>query len=313
MPTPTTPAATRNFCLITPTHRRDLEQFALLRRSVNRFMPGVPHLVIVNREDCAIFERRFAAERDLVLIRSSDILPASIEWRRRRSGPKWLTGLRRVSGGLVKGWHAQQLMKLFLLAECPYEAAAFVDSDVFVCRPLPRDYFHVGERLKLFRRVAPNAEAMDFDIATHEILGNPLHRISQLSDYIYSPTCFRRSTAEALFAEFRRRRRSGWVRRFLSQKRPSEYHLLGYAATELERGAGYHPVECDPEDVHHSIRYPEDEARLAADIERMVAEPRDFALIQSRLGVAHAHIERAYERIVAAYGSPVTTFSTAAA
>jgi len=221
MLTQTSPATTRSFCLITPTYRRDLEQFALLRRSVTRFMPGVPHLVIVNREDSTLFEGRFAAEPDLVFIRSSDVLPASIEWRRRRSGPKWLTGLRRVSGGLVKGWHAQQLMKLFLLAECPYEAAAFMDSDVFVCRPLARGYFNAGDRLKLYRRVAPNAEAMDFDIATHEILGNPLHRITQLSDYIYSPACFRRSTAEALFAEFRRRRRTGWVRRFLSQKRPS--------------------------------------------------------------------------------------------
>jgi len=64
--------------------------------------------------------------------------------------------------------------------------------------------------------------------------------------------------------------------------------------------------------VHHSVRYPEDEAILAEDIGRMVAQPRDFALIQSRLGLEHAHIERAYERIVRACeiaGTPLATAS----
>ena len=71
--------------------------------------------------------------------------------------------------------------------------------------------------------------------------------------------------------------------------------------------------ERDPEAVHHSIRYPEGEARLAADLERMVAQPRDFALIQSRLGVAQADIERAYERFVAAWETPVTGLTIAVA
>jgi hypothetical protein len=190
-------------------------------------------------------------------------------------------------------------MKLSALAGCRYEAAAFFDSDVFICRPLGPEYFHAGDKLKLFRRRAPNAECLDFDIAAHDILGNPLHRITELYDYIYSPCCFRTSSAARLFEEFRRIG-PAWVRRFLAQKRPSEYHLLGYAATVLEGGEGYRVVECNPDDLHYSVRFPEDRARLAEEIERMKTDPKDFMLIQSSLKLRLEQISGAFDQVVEA-------------
>jgi hypothetical protein len=278
---------------MTPTHHGDIEQFSILRRSIKLFAPGMPHIALVNTEDEEQFRERFRGDA-LQIVKSSDVLPRSIEHRRRKSGPRWLTG-KWLHGRVIKGWHAQQLMKLYALAECPYESAAFIDSDVFICRPLSADYFHVDGRLKLFRRRAVNAEALDFDIATHEILGNPLHEITELYDYIFSPACFRRSSAVSLFEEFARRKRSTWVRRFLAHTRPSEYNLLGYAATVLEAGACYQLLECNPDDVHHSIRFPEDRVRLAEEIELMRTHPKSFALIQSRLGVEAEQIARAFE------------------
>jgi hypothetical protein len=285
---------------MTPTHVGDLRQFSLLRRSIQVFAPGIPHIAIVNTEDYREFVDRFRSEPLLEIVKSADVLPADIERRRRKSGLKWFTG-RWLNKGLIKGWHAQQLMKLFALPECPYEAAVFIDSDVFVCRPLAPDYFHVDGRLKLFRRGAVNAECQDFDISTHDILGNPLHQVTDLYDYIFSPACFRKSTARRLFAEFEARRRSTWVRRFLAERRPSEYNLLGYAATVLEAGAGYQLVECNPDDLHHSIRFPEDRVRLDAEIEEMRHQPKDFALIQSRLGLEWEQIANAYARVEEAH------------
>jgi hypothetical protein len=289
-----------SICFMTPTHVGDLRQFSVLRRSIQVFAPRIPHIAIVNTEDYAEFADRFHREPNLELIKTADVLPAAIERRRRKSGPKWLTG-RWLHKRLIKGWHAQQLMKMFALAECPYEAAAFIDSDVFICRPLGPDYFHVDGRLKLFRRRAVNAECLDFDIATHDILGNPLHQVTDLFDYIFSPACFRKSSAVRLFAEFETRRRSTWVRRFLAQQRPSEYNLLGYAAMVLEAGVGYQLVECNPDDLHHSIRFPEDCVRLDAEIERMSAQPKDFALIQSRLGLNWDQIAHAFARVEEAH------------
>lgn len=292
-------------CIITPTHARDMMQFVLLRRSINAFAPGFPHLAIVNSEDFAAFRDRFAGEANLEFVKSADVLPSSIEYRRRKSGPRWAVALRRTQGS-IKGWHAQQLMKLYALADCDYEAAAFIDSDVFLCRPSGPDYFYVGDRLKLFRRRAPNAECMDFAIAAHEILGNPLHQVTELYDFIYSPACFRKSTALRLFEEFRRRGRSSWVRRFLAQRRASEYQLLGYAATELEDGTGYFVVACDPDEIHHSFRYEEDRPKFASVIQSMRAEPKDFALMQSRLKLSSAQVAAAFEAVLANVPAPST-------
>jgi len=285
-----------SICFMTPTHVGDLRQFSLLRRSIEVFAPGIPHIAIVNTEDFAEFGDHFRRSSNLELIKTADVLPPEIERRRRKSGPKWFTGHWR-NKRLIRGWYAQQLMKLFALAECPYEAAAFIDSDVFVCRPLSADYFFREGRLKLFRRRAVNAECLDFDIATHDILGNPLHQVTDLYDYIFSPACFRRSSAVRLFAEFEARRRSTWVRRFLAQTRPSEYNLLGYAATVLEASAGYELTECNPDDLHHSIRFPEDCAQLGAEIERMRLQPKDFALIQSSLKLNWEQIAHAFDRV----------------
>jgi hypothetical protein len=289
--------------MLTPSYSGDIQRFALLRRSVTIFAPGIPHIALVNSEDVPQFADRFRGEPGLELVPLGEVLPASVERRRRRSGPSW-----RARGWLrqrtIKGWHAQQLAKIFALASCRYEAAVFVDSDVFVCRPLSGDDFYVDGSLKLFRRRAANAEQLDFDIATHDILGNPLHTVTELYDYIFSPCCFRKSSAVTLLSEFSRRglaRRERWIRRFLREKRPSEYNLLGYAAAVLEGGAGYHLIECEPGELHHSLRYPEDRRRVAEEIASMLQRPKAFALVQSTLGVSVEQLSEALDRLAEAH------------
>jgi uncharacterized protein DUF6492 len=291
---------TNGICFLTTTFAADLERFELLRRSVQLFAPEMPHVAIVNTEDIPKFTKRFGADSRLQIVRSADVLPQDIERRRRKSGPRWLTG-KWLHKDLIKGWHAQQLMKLFALAGLAYESAVFMDSDVFVCRPLDPGYFYIDGRLKLFRRMASNPESFDFDISTHDILGNPLHRVTQLYDYIYSPACFRKSSAIALFAELERRHESKWLHRFLLERRPSEYNLLGYAATVLEDGRSYQIVECEPDQMHHSIRFPEDRGRYAEEIELMMRRPKPFALIQSSLGIEQQTINESFLQLAQAH------------
>jgi hypothetical protein len=289
--------------MLTPSYSGDIQRFSLLRRSVTIFAPGIPHVAVVNSEDFGQFADRFRGEPGLELVATRDVLPASVERRRRRSGPSWLAHgwLRQRT---IKGWYAQQLAKIFALASCRYDAAVFVDSDVFVCQPLSGEYFYVNGSLKLFRQRASNAEQLDYDVATHDILGNPLHAITELYDYVFSPCCFRKSSAVSLLEEFSRRglaRRERWMRRFLREKRPSEYNLLGYAATVLEGGAGYHLIECAPEELHHSIRYPEDRLRVIEEIESMRTQPKPFALVQSTLGISLEQICEAFDRLAEAH------------
>ncbi len=234
-------------CFLTPTHRDEIEGFARLRRSIERFAPAVPHVAIVNTEDQAEFADRFGGESELRIVTTADVLPSVIERHRRRSRLAWVTG-RWLRRRVIRSGYARQLTRLYALASCPYESAAFIDSDVLISRPVGPADFHVDGRLKLLRRRAATAESLDYDISTHEILGNPLHLVTELFDYRLSPACFRKSSAAALLAEFERRRRSRWVRRFIAQQRPSEYNLLGYAATVLEGCAGYQLIECNAAD-----------------------------------------------------------------
>jgi hypothetical protein len=289
-----------SICFLTPSYIGDIEQFAILRRSLNLFARGFPHLAIVHTEDCARFREQFGAEANLEIIPTAAVLPNSVESHRRKSGPKWLTGSWRHGRRLIEGWYAQQLAKIYALAECRFEHVVFLDSDVFLCRALDAEFFRVADRLKLFRCPAANAESLDFDISTHDLLGNPLQQVTQLYDYIFHPTCFRKSSAVTLLEEFKRRKRSTWVRRFLAQIRPSEYNLLGYAATVLEECSGYHLIECQPSELHHSIRFREDRARLGEEIERMRIAPKHFALIQSTIKLPPAQIADVFERVAAA-------------
>ena len=301
-------SSTPALCILTPSYRGDIEQFALLRESIKLFAPGFPHLALVHTEDHGRFRRRFRGDTNLEIVRTAAILPRSVERRRVKSGPKWLNR-GWLWGPRIKGWHAQQLAKIFALAHCQYEAAVFLDSDVFICRALETKYFYVNDRLKLFRQKAVNAETLDFDISTHEIIGNPLHGITQLYDYVFHPACFRKSTAIRLLEELTRRGRSEakWLRKFLSERRPSEYNLLGYAATVLEESANYQLIECNPTDLHHSVRFPEDRTRFAEEMERMLAQPKQFALVQSTLRIDAAQIIDAFHRLAQQHPEPALT------
>jgi len=269
---------TYSICLMTLAHAGDIRQFSVLRRSVQLFAPDFPHIAIINTEDLCDFVDRFRHDPQLEIIATADILPPDLERRRRKSSPNWLTGRWRRNPQRLRTSHARQLAKLYALANCSYEAAAFLDPDVFISRPSGPSDFYVGDRLKLFRRRAVNAESLDLDVATHEILGHPLHQVTELYDYIFSPACFRKSTAVRLFEELERSKRSKWLRRLIAQQRSSEYNLLGYAATTLEGSAGYQLVECNPDELSHTVRLPGDQ--LAEAFERIEAAHRATSMSQ---------------------------------
>jgi hypothetical protein len=136
--------------------------------------------------------------------------------------------------------------------------------------------------------------------------------VTRLYDYIFHPACFRKSSAIALLEEFKRRKRSTWVRRFLAQARPSEYNLLGYAATVVEDCAGYELIECQPSELHHSIRFQEDRAHLGEEIERMRIAPKQFALIQSTIKLPATQVAMVFEQVVAAQQRPAVRSSVTA-
>jgi hypothetical protein len=254
--------------IITASYRGDIDQFSLLRRSLELFAPQQEQLAVVHSEDYAVFQDRFGSDARLQLVKTSDVLPRRLQRRRVKGHRKLFKSLhKRLLGADVSGWHAQQLSKIYALAGCDCSEAAFIDSDVVLCQPLAEDFFRLHGRTKLFRRAPPNAELLDFDISTHVILGNPLHQVHALYDYIFQPASFRPSSAKVLLAKLQASHGEAWIDRFVRERRPSEYNLLGHAATVLEDGRDYILVECDPQDLHHSIRFDDDVKRLPAEAE----------------------------------------------
>ena len=87
-----------SICFVTPTYGGDIDQFSMLRRSVNLFAPGIPHFAIVHTEDCEKFRERFREESTLEIIPTADVLPPAVELHRMmvEAGPA--ATLERVCG-----------------------------------------------------------------------------------------------------------------------------------------------------------------------------------------------------------------------
>jgi hypothetical protein len=274
-------------CYVTPTFGRDIERFALLRSSLRRFSPRLPHLVVVDAEDIGVFRERFASETNLELIASSAILPAKLE-RERRLMRSWRGRLIQRIGWrcglntrLVSGWKIQQILKLELVTQIPYDAVVFLDCDIVMCAPAGYDdYFSCGA-LRLLETRASSYEDYAFEISRQILVGGDLMIPANAFNYVHQAPRFLTRTAVRLKAHLQTLHRN-WQRRFISEAFPSEYNLLGYAARELEAYRGYHVEATPPSQWVYNVKRREDLARQLA-LCREECGRRKFILVQSNL------------------------------
>jgi hypothetical protein len=120
--------------LVTPSHRADLDRFALLAESIDRYVCGfAKHYAIVNDEDLEIFGQFQTGRRTVLPIsqflpRWLRAVPPALRWRGRRV---WWS----LRAKPVHGWHVQQIAKISAAATLPEERYCMVDSDVIFYRP----------------------------------------------------------------------------------------------------------------------------------------------------------------------------------
>ncbi|MDX5385998.1 MAG: DUF6492 family protein [Alteromonadaceae bacterium] len=134
--------------IITPTWAGDLEHFRLMRCSIEQSpLAALPHYVVVQDEDLPLFEE-FRSRQGLTLLSTKEVLPEAVELRRagaRMLADRFGRNVTRICGSLKRvlgwpkwpsytGWHTQQLCKLKLASELPFETAVVLDSDVVVTR-----------------------------------------------------------------------------------------------------------------------------------------------------------------------------------
>ncbi|MEH3145233.1 MAG: DUF6492 family protein [Methylobacterium frigidaeris] len=191
--------------LLTLSFRGDFELCRLLCRSVDEWVaPEIGHLLAVPRSDMALFaplaggRRRLVAEEEL-LPRTLVKLPLPGQpWRARLRLPRRNLYVS-PRAGLVRGWIAQQIMKISGAARCGEDVILHVDSDTTFIRPLDEGRLLARGLPPLVR--VPGADDDDmhrpWHAAASRLLGLPDTGYHG-ADYIDSLVVWRPDTIRAL-------------------------------------------------------------------------------------------------------------------
>jgi hypothetical protein len=273
---------------ITPTHARDIERFALLRRSMKMFSCDIPHLVFVDTEDLPLFKERFGTEAGLQLISTEEVLPKRIEarramWRSWKGKTLERVGWRLgINARIFTGWKLQQIVKIEALSNLDTSAAAFLDSDMIFCGPVGQDEFiDANNQIRLLETPAVNYEDFAFEVSRQILVGGNLLQPAKAFNYIHQAPRFLRRTGVTLKRHLEKNHKD-WYSSFFQQNFPSEYSLLGYAARELEAYAGYKVEGTSQAEWCYNVKFKSD-LQSCLDLCKQEAGRRKFLLIQSNL------------------------------
>lgn len=290
----------KKYCFLTPTYAGDIERFAVLRDSVMHFGGGVHHVAIVQTEHLSEFKERFGSQPNLELLPTSAVLPAHMEFQRGGSRlDRKLIQIKKLfkqDYRRIDGWRAQQLTKIHSLAKSDFEIGIFLDSDLFLARPITEDDFISCGKPKLFRSKCFDLESTALWISATDTHGiNPL-KYNELHNFVFAPAVFRRSTAELLLSQMTERHGIRWEIPFCNEKKPSEYNMLGISimySSELEKYA-LEEVS-SPGDLHCSITVDSINPTEAAQFAKESNKP--FFLIQSNTNISPEYMRNVFSEL----------------
>src|SRR5699024_605244 len=120
------------------------------------------------------------------------------------------------------GWKQQQVVKIEAAARAPFDAVAFLDSDIFLCAPVTAAHFIADGKLRLIRTPAETYEDFSFEVGRQIVLSNDLSQRAEAYNYMHQPPRFLRRTAARLLEQLRATH-SDWIKRFYQLDHPSEY------------------------------------------------------------------------------------------
>ena len=247
--------------IVTLSYRGDYDCCRLLCESVDRFAPeNFVHRLYVPTRDLALFAP-FANERRIVASQDRELLPGWM-WKLPLPGPEWRARLRLPRRNIylslfsppVRGWIAQQIMKIAAAAAATTEVVLHVDSDTLFIRPLSLDrLLRPDGKARLYQ--TPDSVDLPGHRLWHEtasrLLGlpeDPFHN----GDYIDQLVVWRASTARRLIARLEGVSGRDWRKVLATTPHFSEYILYGVFA-DVDLGldaAGHWP---DPHSMCHSL------------------------------------------------------------
>jgi len=278
--------------VVTPSYRPDLELCRDLHASLRRFgPPGLGHSVVVPRKDRSLFAGIGAVHTvDEFLPRSFRALPGNL----------WLNLRRPVP--VVRGWIAQQLIKLAAVAASTCDIVLLVDSDMVFVRPFTEAIFHRGNATRFYR--LPNAidETLPRHVLWHKVarrlLGLPPVARLPMPDYICWPMCWDPNIVRAVLRQVELVAGVPWPTAIGSELHFSEGILYGVYVDEVLGGSAF------TEQTMLSIAYSRETSLNAATVGAFLATlaPSDIAvMISAKSGTDVAVRRQAIADIAAAH------------
>jgi hypothetical protein len=245
--------------VLTLSYSGDFEVCRLLCESFDRFAEeNIAQRLFAPTQDLGLFAALTAKNRSIGS-QDRDLLP---RWLRKMPmpGPRLREALRLPRrniylspfGAPVRGWIAQQMMKIAACADSPTEIIVHMDSDGVFIRPLTIDFMARPDGAVRFYR---NPEKSELD--THRLWRETACRLLGLQpssivagDYIGLCVVWRRSIVRRMIARIEEVGGADWRRMLARTPHFSEYTLYGLFVESLGIEAAGHwaspsaPVHC---------------------------------------------------------------------
>lgn len=167
--------------VLTCSFSGDIDVFQGLCETIDRFVAApIRHLVLVPRADLALFAPFARPGREIAA--QEDFLPRWL-WRAPLPSPRWRRRLLLPRRDVflswrsppVRGWIAQQILKLEAARQADWDVMLHVDSDAAFIRRLDPDRLIEQGRIRLYRKAGAGATAMHapWHLAAARLLGLP--------------------------------------------------------------------------------------------------------------------------------------------
>lgn len=264
------------------------------------FAANTHHVAIIQTEHFDLFEKRFAHQPNLELLTTSGVLPPHMELQRGGSRlARKLIGLRRAfkqDYRRIDGWRAQQLTKIYSLAQSKHEVGIFLDSDLFLSKQFNETDFFSQGKPKIFRAKCHNLESTALWLSAADIHGIDPLSTNEIHNFVFAPAVFRRSTAELLINEMVDIHGQRWELPFCSEKKPSEYNLLGITAMHSNEIKKYCLAQLEnPEDLHYAVTA---DSMTPSEAAKAVQESgKSFFLIQSNTRISPSYMSAIFSNL----------------
>lgn len=231
-----------SFDIVTPSYPPDLNRCRNLCETIDRHSAfHNEHLIIVDKEDLALFQPLSAPRRRIVC--SEEILP------------RWLFRSPIKIGALerrmwlspralpVHGWHMQQIKKIAICHYLSSESVLYADSEVMLVRPLLPRHISLDGKTRLFGQPDAITEAMPDHLkwtqSARELLGLPPQNLPA-TDYIGQLIPWHRQSALRMCHTLERVAGHDWITALLRKKTFSEYLIYGHHAQHVEGAEQHH-------------------------------------------------------------------------